>query len=418
MAFSLKSKLPFRDVLTLILFFLISINIFYTLHFVVTQGQKGLTYEPRMTIDAANYWQGALAMISSHQFLLTEDTYHSVGMQIILANWMRIFGHENFMSFKLLNVSLFIFSLFMFYRILISVFHSRNWSLFGVFLMSSSSDLYSYCGIIQYEIIGTSLISLLIFLNLKSSYKVDFLSGSTIAFIAILRAHFSFLIVFVVLFHWLRPDPMKSRKAIFCLLGFMAVAIPFNIYYSVHSHSIFFFQSKMDLQILRALNANSRGFNFPHPEIVEPSGFHFILQNPSGYMNLLGLRVLYFTGLVPDVWFIESNWTYYLQSLTNWETELCRKCFVGISLILLALGSISSYVSVKKNKEWPPVMECLPLFVILILILPNLILNSSTRFLISGIPCFIFMQVKACNWILNIVAFEFRAVAKGESSTW
>ena len=352
-----------------------------------------------MTVDGANYSAVGRRLAMSSEPLMAESIHYSVGMQVYVAAVMRFLQSDQVGPLKLLNFAFFGGILLILYQMGLKATRSRLWALFGVFLAASSELLVAYIPVIQYEV----LIAFLFLLSaaglvLRPDPRRCLGAGVIVAVCAIFRAHFVLVLPGYALGLWLlEPTRAGLRgRVVPLLVGFMLLALPWNSYYSIRQKQIFFFQEIFTFRL--SLHPDSTGKNFPKPtveQIREPSGFAFIVQEPKSYGRLLVERSQYFLGLAPDIWMVESLWSRLLTGVVGGSIELARKLLVSLSLVLLGLGA---WAAVKERQGW----ALLLLSMLVAVAVPQLLINSTTRFLVPALPVWLFFDMLGIREVFRL----------------
>ncbi len=363
-----------------------------------------------MTVDGANYSAVGRRLAMSSEPLMAESIHYSVGMQVYVAAVMRFLQSDQVGPLKLLNFAFFGGILFLLYQMGLKATRSRHWALFGVFIAASSELLVAYIPVVQYEILIAFLFLLgTAALVLRPDPRRCLGAGVIVAICAIFRAHFVLVLPGYALGLWLL-DPTRAglrTRVAPLLLGFLFLALPWNSYYSIRQKQVFFFQEIFTFRL--SLHPDSTGKNFPKPtveQIREPSGVAFIVQEPKSYGRLLVERSQYFLGIAPDIWMVESCWSQLLAGVVGGSIELARKLVVAFSLVLLGLGA---WAAVKERQGW----ALLLLSMLVAVSIPQLLINSTTRFLVPALPGWLFFDMLGIRELSRLMRRMFAKIACG-----
>lgn len=391
-------------------------SIVTTAQFVANTDER-LAYAPRMVADAESYVRNARSMVASGDWIVTNDTYHSVGETLYVAAQLRLFG--SVLAVKLGHVVLlamtFACAAFAGRRALGSGFGASAL----VCALSSSILLARYCAVVQYEIVVHFLYALLLALASTERPRY-FVLGLLIALAATFRIHFGFVLPFVMVDAFVAArsttdDALRAvqyRRAALVAVGFALVAIPFNALYAARTDEPFFFQSLASgTGWLRRLHRNATGMMWPYPRGVSPRGVDFILHEPELYIRFLVHKTGYLFGLVPDVWFVESRFVRGASALTGISREWLRYVFGGLFGLLSVVGWWAVVV------QWARAHFALRLAAIQVaaVLLPQWIVGSSTRVLVPIFVPLIMLQLFAAQRLFAWVSQRLGARREPES---
>lgn len=347
-------------------------------------GEK-ISPDIRLTIDANSYTNGARAMIETGDFLFTPDTYHSVGMQVVLSWVLRI--HNSLLTFRFLNLVLLMAIAVGSYVLFLRVLESKRWAAFASVWLAACASLPKFASLIQYEIVLCFLLlcfSLVLLRN--ATEKVTAFIGGAALFLAVaIRPHFLLWLLIATL-------TKKTRKITLQLLPLFALlTIGWNTAYSIHLQKPFFFWDlSRPFPIYKALSNQSYGRTYPPSPATPESGFRFIVQHPLDYSRLLGRRFLYATSFHPDSWNVRS-WPEQLLKHLDLEFKFIGRLFAIIGTLLTAVGIFSL------PKEWRVAIAGPILCVVTVFF----ILNASFRYFIPMLPQIICAQVYALRRIVK-----------------
>ena len=364
----------------------IAVQAYSVVHFVRTERPDAPAYEPRMTIDAATYVRRATEMMARGDALFTPDAYHSVGMQVLAANVFRLTGVSP-RAVKLLNCALWLCTLivafFAFRRVLPP---TAAWV--TVTLVALSVWLQRYCAIVQYEVFASAALTTLFLLNVRGNGAgAAATSGAIAAVLAIFRAHFMVLVPALAAVYAVFPSARQKTRYLALVLGFLAIAVPWNTYYSMRRGEPFLFQTEAALQAHRYLSPNAAGYNYPYYPPVEPSGLRFIVERPGDYVRLLLRRFTYLTGIEPDIWSVEPRGTRVVRLMTDRATA--RRINAVVALALVLGGAALSLRASTRTRG-----GVLAVALIAVLVAPHAIVSSSTRYMVPAIPLLTLLQAQ------------------------
>lgn len=369
------------------------------LRFVLRTGEL-VAYAPRMTADAQTYVNNAQQMLGDGEWWFTPDTYHSVGASLYFATLLRVFGTVSAM--KVVHVVLFAASLALVHHVATRVFESARSAALAVAALGSSLLFARYCAVVQYEVVVAFLFLAMLACASAEAPK-PLAIGVLAALAATFRAHFGL----VALFYALEAarvarsdlDQRRShlRRAERTFAGFAIVAFPFNAYYAARTGGFFLFQSASSgTAWLRRLNANASGAMWPYPAPAEPHGFAFVAQEPLLYLRLLFRKLELLAGIVPDVWFVESRWVLALSDVTGLAREQGRTAF-GVAFGALTLAGLVSVFATWRGAHAALRLAAMQVVAVL---LPQLVVGSSTRVLVPILPAIVLLQLHAVRHAL------------------
>ncbi len=344
-------------------------------------------------IDERSHFLGAQKMVKNGDWLYTDDGYHSVGTQV-LASWiMRRSGEVGFKpSFTRINFYLWLATLCLVGCTSHLVFRSLPGAALATAIVASSRLYSSYISLVQYEAIAAFLCTLVTFLFLllfrferqlakapRRRHAILVAAGALVGVLIIFRVHFGLFVPFFLLVLAISRRTQFKGEALRFLGAFLLLCAPMQVLYSLRRGKIFIFaQNVTSLTFLHGLSENSKGFNAVRLTKKELGvhGLAFVFQQPSNYLKLLWRRAQVFTGVQPDVWFTESIWTTRFVQFAKVDYEFARR-FVA----LFFFGTIFCF---SVSARGPSALVLL--FPLLLILLPQLIVDSSTRFLVPAIP--------------------------------
>lgn len=351
------------------------------IHLVRTHGFPVRDYP---VIDEGSYIRGARTMAESGSWFYSPDGYHSVGMQILGAAVWRTTGEAGFRgAVYRLNFNLWLLTLALVLAIAYLATQSALVSAFALALVASSRLLSEYIFLVQYEVVTAFLCTALtlFFLVFFRTDKKWWLAamGATVGALIVIRVHFGvFVPLFLILLLVCRRPAFRREASVF-VGAFLLVCAPIQVLYTIKRGKLFLFQQNVtSLTFLHGLAENSRGFNSVRLSKEEwgDHGLGFVVRHPAKYADLLKRRAEIFVGLTPDNWFVESGWTLRLMERFAMADETARRwvvyCFFGTLLLWAGLARTPAAWSL--------------LFPLVVVVLPQLIIDASTRFLIPALP--------------------------------
>jgi 4-amino-4-deoxy-L-arabinose transferase-like glycosyltransferase len=373
--------------------------------------------DPILTIDGKSYLSAANGATLGNLFDLS-DFYHSPGYQIFLRLLFAIFGSSESMihAAKILSLLMFFASALMIYRI------GRRW--FGsavaevaiaLFLLSESWTYY--CNMIQYEVLAGFL--MLLFLSMltageftsqtKTSWRLGIGMGLVLAFLTLIQMRYAVLVlvplIYAAILHRTRAPKLEFRYfAIMLGTLFLVLSVWSLVQSLIHGRTIMVADgSKFRIHVSN--NPNALGYSFPYPEVIEPSGWQFILSMPGQWLWLVGQRALYLFGVKRDIWALPP------QGFGSGPIGSYSPLDV-ISMILAAAGLSMVFIRILRGE-----LTAEPIAAILMLVgvmLPPLLIFGSKRFIVPVIPLVALFQGYG---IVAIGAGIYRACLAPRSGT-
>lgn len=348
-------------------------------------------YTGRLFVDSGNYHEGAVKMLSKGDVLYTADTFHSAGMQVLVASLYRLFG-EHPLAVKLFNFLCWSASLLFCYRLILSVYRSRSVAQIGTALFSTFNILHKYSATMQYEIFALLLILIVVDLNDMAAQPSTLKLIATAVVVSILtfvRGHFALLFpLYLVAQHWQTGlDWKHAAVPSTVLMGILAALVAI---YSAHRGKLSSF-SILGGRVARYLNENSVGYSYPYPEMTKPNGLDFVISRPGKYLSFLCTKTLYLFGIKPDIWYIEPYPVQGLLALTGLAKNRLIAVHGGLSLIFSHVGLfLFVWRSGREHlgKIFSLLVPLVPIFI------SQLIIGSSTRFLVPVLPVLFVLQLR------------------------
>jgi hypothetical protein len=304
-------------------------------------------------------------------------------MQVFTATVFRIFGPDP------LAVKLVLWVVWLGVLALSFVAYRRAWPGDGgaapwiaTALVATSLPLVRYTGVVQHEVLGAAgLAALLAILVVPRGARWLAVGGAIIALLAIIRIHYALLLAPALL---LARGGWAPRLAL--AGGFVLVALPWNLYYSVQRGAPFLFQSSLAGQATRWLTPAAQGYTFPYPRPVPPMGLDFVVERPLEYARLLGRRFTYLTGIRQDIWYVEPLPAKALAELV--DRRAARTATAVVMTLLTAAG-----VALLLFRRTRTRAGLVAAGFVAALLVPHLVSGSSTRFLVPAVPLLVLLQV-------------------------
>lgn len=351
--------------------------------------------DPILTIDGKSYLSAANGATLGSLFDL-RDFYHSPGYQIFLRLLFAIFGSSDAMihAAKILALLMFFASALMLYRI------GRRW--FGaavaevaiaLFLLSESWTYY--CNMIQYEVLAGFL--MLLFLTMvtageftsrtKTSWRQGIGMGMVLAFLTLIQLRYAVLVLVPLIYAAIphrRQEPKLEFRDFAIILGtLILVLVGWSAAQSLSHGRTILVADGSKFRIHVSNNPNARGYSFPYPEVVEPSGWQFIPSMPGQWLWLVGQRALYLFGIKRDIWALPP------QGFGSGPIGSYSPLDV-ISMMLAAAGLSMVFIRILRGE-----LTSEPMAAILMLagvMFPPLLIFGSKRFMVPVIPLIALFQ--------------------------
>ena len=347
-----------------------------------------------LTIDGQSYMKGAAGATWATLFKL-HDLYHSPGYQIYLRLLFAALGSPEAAIHvsKLLSLLMFFASAVLLYRL------GRRWFQPAVAQTAAALFLFSeswryYCNMMQYEVLTGFL--MLLFLTMltsaesSSSPKISRLSGIgmgfVLAFISLIQMRYVVLLLVPLIYVLIQRKSLSIRdlrqSGIILLTSLVLLAV-WSFAQSLNQGRTVFLMQGSQFRFQVANNPNAVGYSFPYPDIVEPSGWQFVLSMPGRWLWLIGQRALYLFGIKRDIWALPPEGfrsgpigSYSLLDL--------------ISMIVFATGLILAMSRVRR-RELNDELEA-GILLLACAMLPALFIFGSKRFIVPVIPLIALFQ--------------------------
>ena len=267
-----------------------------------------------LTIDGRSYLNDAVGA-GWATLLNLKELYHSPGYQLYLRVLFAALGSMGAMieASKLLSLLMFLASAWLLYRLSIRWFHAEvAYLAVAIFLLSESWRYY--CNMIQYEVLTgfVMLLSLSILVKVEGSalgrlsWLRDIGAGCLLAFISLIQMRYLALLLIPLLSPLMTHGRAMQLKALRHngLVIFMSLLMlaTWSLAQSSNQGRAVVMMDGSQFRFHVANNPNAVGYAFPYPDVVEPSGWQFILSMPAQWVWLVGQRALYLLGIKNDVW--------------------------------------------------------------------------------------------------------------------
>jgi len=349
---------------------------------------------PILTIDGQSYMSGAGGATWATLFKL-HDLYHSPGYQIYLRFLFAALGSAAAVihASKLLSLLMFFASAVLLYRL------GRRWfqpavAQIAVALFLVSESWRYYCNMIQYEVLTGFVmllfLSMLMSAESSSSPKISRLygigMGFVLAFITLIQMRYLVLLLIPLIYSLIQrkgPSIQDLRQNGIILLTSLVLLAVWSFAQSISQGRTVFLMEGSEFRFHVANNPNAVGYSFPYPDIVEPSGWQFVLSMPGQWLWVIGQRALYLFGIKRDIWAPPPEGfrsgpigSYSLLDL--------------ISAIVFAAGLILVMSRVRRRElsEEPQA----GILLLACVILPSLFIFGSKRFIVPVIPLIALFQ--------------------------
>jgi uncharacterized membrane protein len=336
-----------------------------------------------LRIDSDTFVYSGNKMKQAGSWWFPPEYQHSVGMQVVMGWWFMAGGTNNFLPLKLIYLAIWFAAL-----ALVGVAAGRATGNPAVGMLAagllSFSHLFSvYTATVQHEIILGFFGAALVALSAKApSRRSALMVGMILAIAACFRINYLVAAVVVGLGYATDRRGREAGWSAYYLVGFFAVALPWNIAHSLHRGLFYFYDSYIFLVFRQHMNPNARAYNFPYTLPAEPHGFAFAIQYPGLYSRLLFERVGLLFGVSPDVWFVESNWSQLLAFGLRLPVAAVREVTLLVGGLLFACG-----ISRVNGRS-----RIIPMAILLAVVTPHFLVGASSRFLVPALPVIAFFQ--------------------------
>jgi hypothetical protein len=351
--------------------------------------------DPILTIDGKSYLNGAVGAGWSSLFEV-RDLYHSPGYQIYLRFLFAAFGSVEGLvnASKILSLLMFFATALMLYRI------GRRWfeapvAHIAVLLFLFSESWTYYCNMIQYEVLAGFLmlwfLSMLISTESSNSAKTASLygigMGLGLAFLALIQVRYGLLVMvplmYVAIVRRREPSGVLFRQLGIVCLTMIVLLAAWSVAQSLSRGRFIVVMDGGAFRFQVANNPNALGYSFPYPEIIEPSGWAFILTMPGQWLWLVGQRALYLAGIQRDIWALPP------QGFGRGPIGSVSPLDV-INMAVFAMGLTAAIIGICRGKLTAEVSAGIVLLACVTL--PPLLIFGSKRFIVPVIPLIALFQ--------------------------
>lgn len=357
----------------------------HTWNWVSKNDPHAIATNSQLMVDSDAVLNGSVEMIKSNNIIFTPDVYHSVGMQVLFSAWTRVWDAQAVLRFKQLNVILYGLAVLLAAWLCFKITSNMTGAALTAALVASSTSLREFTGTLQYEVLTSLILLGIVILSRHETKIAGVFLGACVFLLSTIRAHFTLIIpIYFLLDRMITRH--RIRDGLWPAASFLALALPWNAFYSLKLGHLFWFQGDVELQIHRFLHPAATGRNFPFESGLPPTGFAFIIERPQDYLSLLGRRALYLFGWQPDTWHVSSTWARLCNSNCFFSRLTIDRLVSVMGGSLAAIGWIFSGTL----RERTTIATAL-----ITIIAPHFIISSSFRFLIPMIPLFSVLQAVA-----------------------
>jgi hypothetical protein len=345
--------------------------------------------DPILTIDGKSYLKGA-AGATWGTLLEVHDLYHSPGYQLYLRAIFATFGSISALidASRIFSLLMFLGSAVLLYRLGRRWFHPPVAQLAVAIFLCSESWTY-YCNMIQYEVLTGFLILIVISLLTRGqpSESPTFRGlksiaiGTLLAFITVAQMRYVALLVIPLIcaaLIWRTELSDRSRqRGRLALVTAVVLLATWSVAQTHIQGRIIFLMDGSGFRFDVANNPNAMGYSFPYPEIIEPSGWQFVLAMPGQWLWLIGQRALYLSGIQRDIWALPPKGfrSGPIGSLSSLDI---------ISTIVFAVGLFLAGWRIYRRELSKELI--LPMLALACMIMPPLLIFGSKRFIVPVIP--------------------------------
>ena len=382
---------------------LIAAGLFAALRFSMAAGNVPW-FSGRLEIDGSSYINGMLSIAQSKDFLNLQDIYHSPGYQIYLGLLYRLdpAPQRIFLTVKVVAWVLYVLSVVIVY-LLGARFLGWRAGLMAAGVLALSNKFHIYANLIQYETLLGFLILCHLFLlavwRAEKPWKgslVPVLAGLLAAAIVLVQVRYLLLVPAGCLCFYLRARASQEfslRKALApvgaYLLPFLIIVGFWSVHHSLREGQVILVSKGSSFRFQAGNNPNAKGYSWPYPVIVEPSGFSFILRRPAQFLNLVAQRLMYFMDIKKDGGSMPLPFS---EFAAGSRAPLIEKVFYLMSLFALLGGII---VKGGSGAEGPSAAA--PLCLLLTFaagVAAPLLIFSSSRFSVPLLPVIFLLQAR------------------------
>ncbi len=362
-------------------------------------------------LDGPSYVEGATRIASTGDFLNLPDIYHSPGFQLYLGALFLPFGASVLFA-KVINLVLLGFTIWLVYQVGRTLFDPTV-GLLAAFLVAFSPYLTLFTFLIQYEVLAATLILGLYFWIIRDvanrlGPRSMFLAGVMVSVLGLIQVRFLALApILAALLTFQKAEAGRRfvpKGAIGLVLGVLVLVGPWSAYQSARHDTRLLVGEGSSFRFEVGNNPNATGASFPYPEIREPKGVDFIVEQPVRWLWLVKERFLYFWGFregLDEVLLAQGKLvalqTSFLRPLLSWLERGFR-----VAYLALFAGGVTVAVrracrgSLSGDRVW---LLC---GLIIAVMAPPLLTIASTRFTIPILPLILLLQAYAAVEIVRL----------------
>jgi hypothetical protein len=353
---------------------------------------------PNWEVDGPIYAKAAERIVLSSEVRTSLDRTHSVGMQLYVALFYKIFGIGHNLEIKLANFLFWILGLCATFSLVMKSNGKKLVAAFAALLFLCSAHLSFYCDIIQYEIpLMAGLLLSIALLYFKESKIVAGILAICLFAIFVMKINFIFFSLAVLFYCWKK----RERKFfILCSGLFFLLSASWLVWMGYWQGGDRAWNG-MEMVINRYQHPAAYPFAYPYAEIAEPHGLSYVLQYPQKYFQLLVERMFFFIDYRHDLWHLNSYYAVGAVKIFGGSIEKAELTVTLLSVFLFVLGlSLAMWSETFQKQRGFFMLSAAAIFSAFY---PIFFLGMSFRFLVPVIPFLIIFQmngiiIAALNW--------------------
>jgi hypothetical protein len=350
------------------------------------------------------------------------NLWNGPGYPVLIAPFL--FFKFPFIALKLLNPILLYFSLIISYKTF-SIYSSKKSSFFYTILLGLYFPIFEMIPLILTESLAWFLISLVCFLFIKIykqktfSWKLTFLSAFSIAYLAMTKVIFGYVILlmlFVSIFMFLLPIFRSSAKksTLIFLISFV-FCLPWLLYtYSLTNKPFYWTNSgSMSLYTMSSPYANELG-DWTNSKILQLNPNHKVFMDSISKLKPLEKDEAYKTAAIENIkshpkkylsnWIANVGRLLFSYPYSNKEQNIKSYFTIIPNMFVIVIIVLTFAVSIVHYKKFPEGLILLFLF-ILIYLFGSTLVSAYRRMFYITMPFWFFFISYVFN---NIISFKIR----------
>jgi hypothetical protein len=337
-----------------------------------------------------------------------------------------IFFKFPFIALRLLNVFLLYFSLIISYKTF-SIYSSKKSSFFYTILLGLYYPIFEMLPLILTESLTWFLVSLICFLFIKNfkqktiSWKLIFLSAFSIAYLAMTKVIFGYVIVFMlfvsVFMFLLREFSFSAKKSILIFLISFVFCLPYLLYTYNLTNKLFYWSNSggMSLYTMSTPYTNELGDWKTIAELqLNPN--HKVFMDSISKLKPLEIDEAFKAAAIENIkshpnkylsnWIANVGRLIFSYPYSNTQQTINSYFYIVPNMFIIVLIVLAFVVSIVHYKRIPQGLIFLFLFILIYLFCSSLVSAYRRMFYIT-MPFWFFFISFAFN---NIISFKIKHI--------